>query len=287
MTNLSSEFSLAGMSALITGGAGGIGSGCAEALLRDGCSITLMGRRREALEQTRDRLLPHARGGAKIALYAGDAMKADDVKQAIALTTEFNGTINICVATVGDASLTPLLLQDEQRVMQEIAGNVQPTFLVIRHCTPIMAKNGGGSIVCISSEAAFRPAHWTSIYTAAKSALEGLVKAAANELGRHKIRVNAVRPGPTRADSTAEMFNQRNIVEHYLRRPLGRLGEPADIAAGVRYLAGPESSWVTGESISINGGGNLHMPHDPTDWAVALYGKEAMDKVVAGIDPQS
>ncbi|MDB5971385.1 MAG: 7-alpha-hydroxysteroid dehydrogenase [Hydrocarboniphaga sp.] len=285
MTAQSHALPLAGKSALVTGGAGGIGSASAEALLRDGCSVVLMGRRRDTLEQARSRLLPAANGGARIALSVGDAMQSDDVRHAVALAAEFNGRFDICVSTVGIGSLTPLIMHDEHSVMQQIANNVQPTFLAIRHSIPLMAANGGGSIVCISSEAASRPSAWLSIYTTAKAAVEGLVKAAANELGRHKIRVNAVRPGPTRTDATTDMFLQQNILDHYFSRALGRLGEPADIGAAVRYLAGPESSWVTGESLAVNGGGDLHFPVDATLWVTGYLGQEVMDKVLAGIDP--
>ncbi|HQR02695.1 MAG: SDR family oxidoreductase [Proteobacteria bacterium] len=277
------EFPLAGMSALITGGAGGIGSGSAQLFLEDGCSVTLMGRRIDALERARDRLQPLAQNGAKITLVVGDAMKAEDMKRAVAAATESTGRMEICVATVGGGGFRPLLLQDEKSALEEIAFNFQPTFLAIRHSIPVMAAQGGGSIVCISSEAAHQPQTWLSVYTAGKAAVEGLVKSCANELARHNIRVNAVRPGLTRAECTQGMFSSEAIVKaSSAARPLGRLGEPEDIAAGVRYLAGPESSWVTGQSFAIEGGGELRGPVDISEMAEAVFGKEVMAKILAG-----
>lgn len=286
MTSDERSLPLAGRSALVTGGSGAIGSGSAAALLRDGCSVTLLARRAAELERTRDRLQPLARGGAQIRLVPGDALESADVQRAIGVASELNGAVNICVSTVGGTVCRPLLLHDEKSVMAELALNVQSAFLAIRHCIPGMAAAGGGSIVLISSEAAVMPPEWFAIYSTAKAAIDALAHASAQELARFRIRVNAVRPGLTRAECSDFIFgSEENARWAASKYPLGRLGEPEDIAAAVRYLAGPESSWVTGQSLSVSGGAELRSPLDFTRVLVPLYGEETVARVLAGEDP--
>jgi NAD(P)-dependent dehydrogenase (short-subunit alcohol dehydrogenase family) len=286
MTTAHADLPLAGKSAFITGGAGGIGSACAAALLRDGASVTLMGRRRDALEQCRERLSPLLQDGARIEIIAGDGMARADVQAGIALAAGVTGKLDICVPTVGGGAIRPLLLHDEDTFMADIALNVKSAFLALRHCAPVMARSGGGSIVCISSDSAKLVFPWLAAYTTAKCALEGLVRTAAEEFSHFKIRVNAVRPGLTRTDSTLGIFaNEETYRSFAEEKPLGRLGEPEDIAAGVRYLAGPESSWVTGQSFAIEGGNELRKAADLTPLVRQIYGEEVFDKVRRGIDP--
>ncbi len=277
---------LDGMSALITGGSGGIGAACAEALLRDGASVTLGARRIEPLEEVRARLQPSVRPGARLAIIAGDSMVADDVKAALALACEHTGRVDICVPTVGGGGIRPLLLHDEKSFLAEIELNVMPAFLVIRHATPIMTRHGGGSIVCISSNVAKLAYPWLSSYVTGKAALEGMVRTLAEELSRFRIRVNAVRPGLTRTEGTAPVYADRETYDQMvIENPLGRIGEPKDIAAGVRYLAGPESSWVTGESIAIDGGNEMRKAGDMSALAEKIYGSEVFARLLRGEDP--
>ncbi|HQR03564.1 MAG: SDR family oxidoreductase [Proteobacteria bacterium] len=277
---------LAGQSALITGGSGGIGSACAAALLRDGASVTLQARRREALEKVAARLQPLVRPGASLTLCEGDSLARADVQKALTVAAAVTGKLDICVATVGGGAIRPLLLHDEDTFMEEIALNVKSAFLVVRHAAPRMARTGGGSIVCISSDAAKLVFPWLPAYTTAKSGLEGFVRAAAEELSRFRIRVNAVRPGLTRTEATGGLFALPEVYRRFAEeKPLGRLGEPEDIAAGVRYLAGPESSWVTGQSFAIEGGNELRKAPDMAPMVEQIYGKEVFARVLAGEDP--
>lgn len=279
---------LKGKSALITGGSGGIGRASAKALLLDGASVVLMGRRADALERAVEELQGFVQEGASLLVVAGDGLDKNDVQKALKTTNDIHGGLDICIATVGGGDIRPLLLHDENTFMQEIEYNLRGTFLVLRHATPYMAASGGGSIVCISSDAAKLVFPWLPAYTTAKSGLEGLVRAAAEELSRFKIRVNAVRPGLTRTDATQDLFDNAEVYKRFAdEKPLGRLGEPEDIASGVRYLAGPESSWVTGQSFAIEGGNELRKAPDMSPMVEQIYGKEAFDKVLAGVDPQA
>ena len=277
---------LAGKSAFITGGSGGIGSACAEFLLRDGACVTLMGRRRAALEQTRERLRARLGAAARIEIIEGDALAKADVKAGIALAASLTGKLDICIPSVGGGAIRPLLLHDEDSFMGDIELNVKSAFLAIRHCAPVMAAGGGGSIVCISSDAAKLVFPWLPAYNAAKAALEALVRSAAEELSHGGIRVNAVRPGLTRTDSTLGIFANEETYRNFAEeKPLRRLGEPEDIAAGVRYLAGPESSWVTGQSFAIEGGNELRKAADLGPIVKQMFGEEVFAKLHQVIEP--
>lgn len=126
-----------------------------------------------------------------------------------------------------------------------------------------MAASGGGSIVAISSIAAPLTHRLMSAYCVSKAALEALVRNAADELGAVQVRVNAVRPGLVPTDLAAGLTTNEGIVADYLEQmPIRRLGEVEDIANGVRYLAGPESTWVTGQCFGIDGGHTLRRGPD-------------------------
>jgi NAD(P)-dependent dehydrogenase (short-subunit alcohol dehydrogenase family) len=277
---------LAGRMALITGGSGGIGTACARAFIMDGASVTLMGRGLEALIATRRKLQPQLTAGATIELFAGDALDKDDVVAAVELASSIHGGLHICVAAVGGGSVRPLLMHDADSFRRELELNIMSTFLVVRYSVQAMVEAGGGAIVCISSDAAKLVFPWLPAYTTAKCGLEGFVRAAAEELARFNIRVNAVRPGLTRTDATIELFdNPATYAAFAAEKPLGRLGEPEDIAAGVRYLAGPESSWVTGQSFAIEGGNELRKAADMTAMVEQIYGSEALEAVLQGRAP--
>lgn len=286
MSRITQPLPLAGKMALVTGGSGGIGAACARSFIRDGASVTLMGRRLEALLDTRQALESELVEGAVIEVFAGDALDKEDVVAAIELAASAQDRLDICVSTVGGGSIRPLLMHDADSFRSELELNIVSAFLVARYCVKQMVASGGGSIVCISSDAAKLVFPWLPAYTTAKSGLEGFVRAAAEELSRFGIRVNAVRPGLTRTEATASLFEDSATYQAFAaEKPLGRLGEPEDIAAGVRYLAGPESSWVTGQSFAIEGGNELRKAPDMAAMVEQIYGKEAFAAVLAGQAP--
>lgn len=279
------EAPLAGRTALVTGGSGGIGSACAEALARDGAAVLLTGRRPDALEQARTRILERV-PGATLAVHAGDAGQKHDVVAAVESARALRDRLDIVVATVGGGAIRPLLMHDVDTFRADIELNVLTAFLAVRYSAPVLVESGGGSIVCISSDAAKLVFPWLPGYTTAKAGLEGFVRAAAEELARFGVRVNAVRPGLTRTESTRAVFADENVKRRFAEeKPLGRLGEPADVAAGVRYLAGPESSWVTGQSFAIEGGNELRKAPDMSELVEQIYGREAFAAVLAGRAP--
>jgi NAD(P)-dependent dehydrogenase (short-subunit alcohol dehydrogenase family) len=279
---------LAGMAALVTGGGGGIGSASALALARDGAAVLLMGRTESTLEAARRRLLGELGAGAVVQYVVGDATDARDIENATAVAHGLADGLRICVATVGGGggTIAPLLVLDEQTLLNVYNFNVVSAFLAMKYSTPCMVESGGGSIVCISSTAANSTSPYLSSYVAAKAGLEALIRVAAVELGSFGIRVNAVRPGNvvTRPRNEAEIARGEQFAQ---RLPMRRIGVPVDIAGGVRYLAGPESAWVTGQSYAIDGGSEIIPVAPPFDAIVRQrFGDDVLDAALSGTIPR-
>lgn len=250
--------SLAGKSALVTGGGGGFGKACALALARDGAAVTLMGRSAERLERARVVLLEKA-PAAKVAIYAGDATEEADVLGAIDAAVSNGGSIDIAIGTVGGgAGYSAVTEVPLEAFLADYRVNVGSAFLLVKHAAPRMAPSG--NFVFISSIAAAMTFQKLSPYCAAKAGLDQFMRTAANELGSQGIRLNCVRPGLTQTDGMDVAFSEPGYVESYLPLiPLGRTGEPDDVAAAVRFLAGPEAGWITGQSFAVDGGNELRM----------------------------
>lgn len=274
---------LKGQTAFITGGSGGIGAASAKALLQDGAEVLLMGRRIEALEQTRDRLLGEV-PGARVALHAGDAGQQADVEAGLNKAVAMSGRLDIIVPTVGGGGFKPLLMHDADSFRAELDYNIITAFLAVRYGVPRMKQ--GGTIVLISSTAAIMPFPWLGAYCTAKGGLEQFLRTAADELGSANVRINAIRPGMTKSDATAGMFEDPSVIQPFIdQMPLGRAGMPEDIARGVRFLAGPESGWVTGQSFAVDGGHELRRNPDLTGVARAIFGSDVIDAVKRGEAP--
>ncbi len=279
---------LAGQGALVTGGGGGIGGASAAFLARDGAAVTIMGRTEATLVEARDEIIAMAGADAKVQYVVGDALDAASLTNALAIAEASADRLAIAVSVVGGGTMKPLLMFDDAEVLDELQRNIVSAFLVIRNAVPLMAKGGGGSIVCISSDAAKIPWPFLALYNTSKAGVEGLVRGAALELGPLNIRVNAVRPGLVKTEATKNgLFKNEAVMAQFIaEKPLGRTGVPEDIAAGVRYLAGPESSWVTGQSIGIEGGNELTRAPYLESLVRKRFGDGPIDEALAGRIPQ-
>jgi NAD(P)-dependent dehydrogenase (short-subunit alcohol dehydrogenase family) len=249
---------LEGKSALVTGGGGGFGKASALLLARDGAAVMLMGRTAEKLERARDQILERV-PDARLGTFAGDATSDDDVARAVAATTALGGSFDIAVSVVGGGTgMGPVLERRVEHYVDDYAKNVGPAFLLVRHGAPLMID--GGSFVFISSTAAAMPFYGLSTYCAAKAGLDMFMRVAATELGSRNIRVNCVRPGLTHTDGMDAAFQNPGFTDAFMPLiPLGRTGVPNDVAEAVRYLSGPESAWLTGQSFAVDGGNELRM----------------------------
>jgi NAD(P)-dependent dehydrogenase (short-subunit alcohol dehydrogenase family) len=271
---------LEGRTVVITGASGAIGLACARRMAADGAAVLLMSRREIALEEARRAVLEQVPRGT-VATFAGDACDAAAVEAALAKAYALQGRLDILVPTVGGGSCKPLLLEDADGLMEEFKLSVVSAFHMLKHGVPLMQP--GGAIVCISSTAGVRPAPGLGAYGVGKAALEMFVQVAADELGGAGIRVNAVRPGLTRSDRTAGMVASDAVLGSYqAQMPLERFGEGEDIAQAVRFLAGPEASWVTGQSFAVDGGLELRRHPDSAGMLDAMFGKAVMNAVRLG-----
>ncbi len=274
---------LAGRSAIVIGGAGGICSESALRLIEDGAAVLLMDRQAETLKAAQARLVA-AVPGVRVEVFVGNGLVADDVQAALDAAHGMAGRLDIIVQGIGGGRFRPILMHDVASFMKVVELNLVPTFLAVRLGAPMLGR--GGSIVCISSTAAGSVTPWMAPYMVGKAGVEQLVLAAAEELGAAGIRVNAVRPGMTLTAANGSPEAQARMVAAVLPEvPLGRTGVPADIAAAVRYLAGPESSWVTGQMIAVDGGGLLRKNPASNDLLAEMYGADALAKVMAGKVP--
>jgi NAD(P)-dependent dehydrogenase (short-subunit alcohol dehydrogenase family) len=255
---------LEGMAALVTGGGSGIGLGCAQRFAADGAHVTIAGRTEARLAEAVHEIEAGAAPGATVHYVVCDVTDEDDVERAVASATEATEKLDVLFACAGGSLHGgPIVASDAASWRATIDLNLVGTFLCIKHAAPVMMRGGGGSIVGMSSIAGHTTHRFMSAYCASKAGIEMLVKCAADELGEHNIRVNAVQPGIVGTDLMSFVTAGGPILDsYYANMPVARVGTVDDIAAAVRYLAGPESTWVTGQMLGIDGGHQLRCGPD-------------------------
>ena len=183
---------------------------------------------------------------------------------------EPTGKLDMAVSVPGGGGMAAVLDYEPEKFTDVVAFNVAAPFLMIKHAGRHMADAEGGSIVAVSSTAAIQSCRFLSAYCAGKAGVDALVRVAADELGDRNVRVNAVRPGLTATDATDGLVHNDSVVAQYLeQQPLQRIGRPDDIASAIRYLAGPESSFTTGQFITVDGGHTLRSFVDFSDVVAA------------------
>lgn len=260
---------LDGQVALVTGGGSGIGLACATHLARDGATVVLAGRNADKLAAAAAGL---ADAGAAVHTVVCDVTDEAAVQEACAAAAGV-GRFTMVVANAGTGSAAPLHLTSLDDWNSVMGTNVTGAFLTIKHSADHMARNGGGAVVAISSIAAPLTHRFMTPYCVSKAALEMLVKQAADELGSVGIRANAVRPGLVPTDISVGLISTESIVADYMdQMPVGRLGTVDDIAASVRFLLGPESGWITGQCLSVDGGHTLRRGPNLTPLMEAAMG---------------
>jgi len=264
------------MSALVTGGGSGIGLASARALVRDGASVTIMGRNAEKLAAAAASLREDVVDGAAVTEHSGDVGNEEDVRAAVAAACEPTGRLDMVVAAAGDGTLGPVIatsLDEWNRVLNVC---LTGTFLTFKHAGAVMGRNGGGSLVAISSLASSITHPFMAPYSAAKAGIDMLVKTIADELGQVGVRANAVNPGIIETDLVSMITPDNSVGQSYLdAMPISRFGNVDDVAPLVRFLCGPESSFITGETITVDGGNHLRQGPNYYEFASALYGSAA------------
>lgn len=276
---------LEGKTALVTGGTNGMGMASARMLAEDGADVMIMGRRPALLDKALAELRAQV-PGARIEGFQGDASDSDSAQATIAAAHGLAGRLDIIVSAVGRGLYKPILMCDEADVLEEFQLSFMTAFFMIRYGVPKMEH--GGSIVCVSSTAGTLPCAGLGPYAAAKAGLEMFVKVAADEVSKAQVRINAVRPGFTRGEGTEFMFSDPELLKVFTDFiPLGRAGESDDLARAIRFLAGPESGWVTGQIFAADGGQELRGFPDPNYSLDQIYGKDVMDGIRHGRLPEA
>lgn len=254
---------LEGAAALVSGGGTGIGWACAAALVADGAAVTICGRTESTLQDGVERLAAVSALGGSARYVVADVTDEGSVSAAVAAAAEPTGAVDVIVANAGGGgSLSPLHTQDLAEFTRVLHVNVLGTMLLAKHGLPHLMRTGG-CFTAISSIAGHLTHRWFGAYPVAKAGLEELVRNAADEYGPAGVRVNAVRPGFTATEIMEHIPRDSPVFASYLANtPLAGVGEPGDVADLVRFLAGAEARWITGQIINVDGGHALRRGPD-------------------------
>jgi 3-oxoacyl-[acyl-carrier protein] reductase len=237
-------------SAIVTGASKGIGAAIANRLAAEGIAVVVnYARGRDAAEAVVGGIT--AAGGRAVAVGA-------DIAQPSGIATLFDaadaafGGVDILVNNAGIMKLGPIAEIDDRTFEQQIATNVSGVFRGMREAARRMRD--GGRIISFSSSVVglYQPGY--GVYAATKAAVEAMTHILAKELGRRGITVNAVAPGPVATELFLSDKSAEQVAAIERMNPLGRLGQPEDIARVIAFLAGPDAGWINGQVIRANGG---------------------------------
>jgi 3-oxoacyl-[acyl-carrier protein] reductase len=244
---------LKGKVAVVTGASKGIGAAIARQLAADGASVVVnYSTSREGADKVVEEI---TKAGGKAVAAGGSVSKEADVEALFTSTKKAFGKVDILVNNAGVYAFAPIeqITADEYRRIYDT--NVLGVFLATKAALPLFPAEGG-SIVNISSVVSTLAPPGASIYSSTKGALDTITKSLAKELGPRKIRVNAINPGfiVTEGTNSAGLAGSDFEKDAVARTPLGRAGQPEDIAMPVAFLASEDARWITGETIFVSGG---------------------------------
>ena len=244
---------------MITGGGSGIGAATARRFAAEGATLAIIDRDPEGLLRIGAEVDGHA--------YALDVRDSEEVTEVINVIAQTLGQIDILVNNAGTGDLRPLHTVDDKLWHRLIDVNLTGTFNLTRAVIPYMLETGGGAIVNNASVSGFAPTRNEAAYSAAKAGVISLTKSAALEYGP-TVRVNCVAPGHVRTPMTAVWDQMPDAFEPIAATiPLGRIGEAEEVAEVILFLASDRSSYITGQTLVVDGGAIL--PQAGTDAALA------------------
>ena len=248
---------LNGKVAIVTGGGTGIGKGISRALAEAGARVVIAQSTLEKAENAANELRAD---GHEILPLSVDIRSREMIRELVAKTLEHWGQIDILVnnaAATGARFASPFLDCTDEILNEVIDINLKGTFIFSQEVARQMVGRGG-AIVHISSVGAYAAQEGATAYCASKAALIGLTKTMALELAAHNIRVNAIAPGDIQTETSENVVNEkkeRGLSGNYVRRiPMGRRGQPAEIGPTAVFLASEDASYITGETIIVDGG---------------------------------
>ena len=242
--------------AIVTGGGRGIGRAISLALAKDGNRIAVF----DILEENAQSVVKEieALGGAAMALRV-DLTNCKEVQSAVDAVLQRFGQIDVLVNNAGWDKMELFLDSEEALWEKVIAINYKAVLYTCRMVLPHMVSRGAGQVVNISSDAGRVGSTGEAVYSGAKAAVIAFSKSIAREMARYKISVNVVCPGITQTpllDAVRAQSEKTNKVIDAVTRaiPLGRVGAPEDIASAVAFLASPDAAFITGQTLSVDGG---------------------------------
>ena len=244
---------LAGKVAIVTGASKGIGAGISKALAEAGAAVVV---NYASSREGADRVVAEIKGkGGKAVAVQGDVAKVADVRRLFEETKKAFGAPDILVNNAGVYQFEPLEAVAEAEFHREFDTNVLGSILTIQEALKHFGPNGA-SVINISSVASVSAVPNSVVYSATKGALDAVTRVLAAELGTRKIRVNTIAPGGVETEGTHRIGMIGSDFEKQIvaGTPLGRLGQPEDIAQVAVFLASQDAAWLTGERISASGG---------------------------------
>ncbi len=246
---------LQGKRALVIGGGTGIGLACAEAMLGDGASAMISGRREHVLAEAAGKL--SSRG--PVFWSAGDGGRAEDVERVVAEAVARMGGLDTVVISAGTSGRTPITTTEPADFERIFDHNVMPVFLACRYASPHLVANGSGSLIAISSMYGLVGQYERVAYCGAKSAVIGMVRAMALDLATSRVRANAICPGFIETELARQTAAQEPDPEAAMRtrramHPIPRAGRPEEIGALAAFLASDDAAFITGQALAADGG---------------------------------
>ena len=235
--------------AIVTGGGSGIGFAIAKKLIEEGAYVVVTGRRAKVLADAVERL------GEKATGIATDVTNLSSLKSMFVDVKQKYGRIDILVANAGGGLHAPLGKITEEQIDSQFSTNVKGVVLTVQEALPLLGS--GSSVVIVGSTSSVDPGPTMSIYGATKAAVRNMVRSWISELKGTGIRINILSPGPTNTDALREGFGdhaQEGLAQLREKSPMGRIGEPEEIAAVAAFLASDAASYVNGIELFADGG---------------------------------
>jgi len=248
------DFSLKGKVALVTGGSRGIGKATALGFASAGADVAIASRKLPDLEQVATEIRALGRKALPVSAHIG---RLEEIKSLVQTVRQEFGKIDMLVNNAGTSPAISPMLDMEERLWDSVMNlNLKGVIFLSQAVARVMKEQGGGKIINVSSVTAFRHETNIGVYSISKAALTMATKIMAQEWADYNIRVNAIAPGHIHTRLGDSIFEAMPEYEgEFLKRvPLGRIGNPEEIVGAMIYLASDASSYVTGETIVVDGG---------------------------------
>lgn len=275
---------LEGKAVLVTGGGTGIGAACATALVADGAAVTICGRRKDVLEAAAQRIARAAGAGGRVQFVVADVTDEDSVRSLVARALEPTGRLDGCVANAGGGGgMGPYHMLDTKEFLRVLHLNVLGTMLCVKHSVPHLVAAGGGSFIGMSSIAGHVTHPYFGAYCVGKAGIEEMMKNCADEFGGRGVRFNSIRPGFIATELMEGVPRDSVTYASYIENtPMRDVGRPDDVGALARFLIGPESRWITGTAINVDGGHHLRRGPDFGPFLEPMLGANVMQGELPG-----